>query len=56
MHDATFRRQVASLFERSPFYRDKLRAAGFSSPERISLERIAELLADDRIQAAYLGV
>ncbi|MGQ0652496.1 MAG: phenylacetate--CoA ligase family protein [Betaproteobacteria bacterium] len=43
MHDEQFRRQLAGLFQRSPFYRDKLRAAGFSSPAGIGLERIAEL-------------
>ena len=44
MHDPVFRRQIASLFERSAFYRDKLRAAGFGSPEDVGgLERIAAL-------------
>lgn len=43
MHDAAFRRQIASLYERSTFYREKLRAAGFPSPAGIGLERIAEL-------------
>jgi phenylacetate-CoA ligase len=43
MDDAAFRRQLASLCERSPFYRAKLAAAGFPSPAGIGLERIAEL-------------
>jgi phenylacetate-CoA ligase len=44
MHDAAFRRQIAALYERSPFYRDKLRAAGFGSPDAAGgLERIAAL-------------
>jgi phenylacetate-CoA ligase len=41
---ASYRAQVARLFERSPFYRNKLRAAGFDSPEAVGgLERIAGL-------------
>ena len=37
-------RQIARLFERSAFYRDKLRAAGFASADAVGgLERIAEL-------------
>lgn len=44
MHDAAFRRQIAALYERSPFYRDKLRAAGFASPDAVGgLDRIAAL-------------
>jgi phenylacetate-CoA ligase len=44
MHDAAFRRQLASLYERSPFYRDKLRAAGFASAQDAGgLERIGGL-------------
>ena len=36
--------QIARLFERSPFYREKLRAAGFSSAAALGgIERIAEL-------------
>jgi phenylacetate-CoA ligase len=36
--------QIARLFERSPFYRRKLAAAGFDSPAAVGgLERIAEL-------------
>jgi len=39
-----YREQIARLFERSPFYRRKLSAAGFGSPEAVGgLERIAEL-------------
>jgi len=42
--DATYRAQIARLFERSPFYRDKLRAVGFDAAEKVGgLERIAEL-------------
>jgi phenylacetate-CoA ligase len=39
-----YERQVARLFERSPFYRRKLAAAGFDSAAAVGgLERIAEL-------------
>jgi phenylacetate-CoA ligase len=39
-----YREQIARLFERSPFYRRKLGAAGFDSPAAVGgLERIAEL-------------
>ena len=39
-----YKQQIARLFERSPFYRHKLGAAGFDSPEAVGgLERIAEL-------------
>ena len=31
-HDALYRAQLGRLFERSAFYREKLRAAGFASP------------------------
>jgi phenylacetate-CoA ligase len=31
--EEAYRRQVAALFERSPFYREKLAAAGFVSPQ-----------------------
>jgi phenylacetate-CoA ligase len=42
--EKAYRRQVAALFERSPFYREKLAAAGFVSPDRVGgLERIGEL-------------
>ena len=42
--EAAFRRQIAALFERSPFYREKLAAAGFVSPGKVGgLERIGEL-------------
>jgi len=42
--EQAYRRQVAALFERSPFYREKLAAAGFVSPESVGgLERIGEL-------------
>jgi phenylacetate-CoA ligase len=41
---ASYRSQVARLFERSPFYRNKLRAAGFDSPGAVGgVERIGEL-------------
>ena len=43
-HDASFRAQIASLYERSAFYREKLGAAGFANPAAVgSLERIGEL-------------
>ena len=29
--DASYRRQIAALYERSAFYREKLRAAGFAN-------------------------
>ena len=41
---AAYRAQIAALFERSRFYREKLTAAGFGSPAAAGgLERIAEL-------------
>ena len=40
----SYRVQIARLYERSAFYRNKLLAAGFASPEAVAgLERIAEL-------------
>jgi phenylacetate-CoA ligase len=40
----SYRTQIERLFERSAFYREKLRAAGFDSPQAVGgLERIAEL-------------
>jgi phenylacetate-CoA ligase len=40
----SYRTQIERLFERSAFYREKLRAAGFASPQAAGgLERIAEL-------------
>ena len=40
----SYRVQVERLYQRSPFYRNKLRAAGFESPQAVGgLERIAEL-------------
>ncbi|HYY75697.1 MAG TPA: AMP-binding protein [Gaiellaceae bacterium] len=42
--DASYRAQLAYLFERSAFYRDKLGAAGFASPRAAGgLAEIAEL-------------
>jgi phenylacetate-CoA ligase len=42
--DALYRRQVAYLIANSRFYRDKLAAAGFTSPEAVGgLDRIAAL-------------
>ena len=39
-----YRRQIARLFERSPFYREKLKAAGFVSPPEVGgLENLARL-------------
>src|SRR5688500_16530738 len=41
---ASYPAQIARLFERSPFYRNKLRAAGFASPAAVgALEDIARL-------------
>jgi phenylacetate-CoA ligase len=41
---ASYPAQITRLFERSPFYRNKLQAAGFGSPQAVGgLERIAEL-------------
>jgi phenylacetate-CoA ligase len=41
---ASYRVQLERLYERSPFYRNKLRAAGFESPDAVGgLERIGEL-------------
>ena len=41
---ASYPAQIARLYERSAFYRNKLRAAGFGSPQAVGgLERIAEL-------------
>lgn len=41
---ASYPAQIARLFERSAFYRNKLQAAGFASAEAVGgLERIAEL-------------
>ena len=34
LDDAAYREQLAYLFERSGFYRDKLAAAGFATPRR----------------------
>ena len=40
----SYRRQIAYLFERSAFYRAKLQAAGFGSPDAVGgLERISAL-------------
>jgi phenylacetate-CoA ligase len=42
--DAAYRRQVEYLFAHSRFYRDKLRGAGFDSPQKVGgLEAIAAL-------------
>jgi phenylacetate-CoA ligase len=44
LDDASYRIQLAYLFERSPFYREKLGAAGFASAEAVGgLEHIARL-------------
>src|SRR5437016_9789720 len=41
---ATYRRQIERLFAHSAFYREKLRAAGFDSPDAVGgLESIAAL-------------
>ncbi|WP_127904427.1 phenylacetate--CoA ligase family protein [Solirhodobacter olei] len=34
-NDARYRAQIAYLFDRSPFYRERLRAAGFAGPEAV---------------------
>jgi phenylacetate-CoA ligase len=55
---ASYRAQVARLFERSPFYRNKLRAAGFDSPAAVGgLERIGELpfTEKDELRASQAG-
>src|SRR3979490_515236 len=40
----TYRKQIERLFDRSTFYRDKLRAAGFESPAAVGgIENIAAL-------------
>src|SRR3954463_9992210 len=40
----SYRRQIAHLFERSAFYREKLKAAGFDSAQAVGgLERISAL-------------
>jgi phenylacetate-CoA ligase len=55
----SYRVQVERLYERSPFYRNKLRAAGFETPRAVGgLERIAELPFTEKdelraSQAAY---
>ena len=41
--DDLYRRQIARLFEHSPFYREKLSAAGFVSPQRAG--RLAAIAA-----------
>ena len=42
--DALYRTQIARLYEHSPFYRDKLRAAGFAAAAAVGgLENIARL-------------
>lgn len=42
--DVLYRRQIARLFERSVFYREKLTRAGFATPEDVGgLERISRL-------------
>src|SRR3954471_7880615 len=40
----SYRVQIERLYERSPFYRNKLRAAGFESPRAVGgLDRISRL-------------
>jgi phenylacetate-CoA ligase len=44
LDDASYRTQVAYLFDRSPFYREKLTAAGFADAEAVGgLGQIAQL-------------
>jgi phenylacetate-CoA ligase len=53
--DATYRAQLARLFARSAFYRDKLTAAGFASPEAVGglagIDRLP-LTEKDELRAA----
>jgi phenylacetate-CoA ligase len=56
--DELYRRQIARLFERSPFYREKLSAAGFVSPREVGgLEQIARLpfTEKDELRASQAG-
>jgi phenylacetate-CoA ligase len=47
--DAAFRRQIAYLFAKSPFYASKLKQAGFRDAESVGgLDQIAELPATDK--------
>ena len=47
--DAPFQRQIAYLFDRSPFYARKLKEAGFKDAESVGgIDRIAELPATDK--------
>ncbi|MFL5884893.1 MAG: phenylacetate--CoA ligase family protein [Thermoleophilaceae bacterium] len=49
LDDASYRTQLAYLFERSAFYRDRLTAAGFGSPEDAGgLADIAQLPLTDK--------
>ena len=49
LDDASYRTQLAYLFDRSPFYRDKLTAAGFASAEAAGgLADIARLPLTDK--------
>ncbi len=54
----SYRVQLARLYERSPFYRNKLQAAGFASAQAAGgLERIAELpfTEKDELRASQAG-
>ena len=56
--DELYRRQVARLYERSPFYREKLARAGFVSPQDIGgLADIARLpfTEKDELRASQAG-
>lgn len=47
--DVTYRRQIAYLFAKSPFYASKLKEAGFPNAESVGgLDRIAQLPATDK--------
>jgi phenylacetate-CoA ligase len=48
LDDASYREQLAYLFERSAFYRKKLRAAGISSAEAGGLGELAQLPLTDK--------
>ena len=53
LDDLHFRRQLAYLVDRSPFYREKLAKAGFRTAEAIGgLDRIADLPFTEKQKSA----
>ena len=51
LDDASYRAQLAYLYDRSAFYRDKLSAAGFASPDAVGgLDGIARLPLTERAE------